>query len=286
MKELPKVSVITVVYNDVTNIEMCIRNTLLQTYRNLELIVVDGGSTDGTADVIKKYDLYIKWVSEEDRGLYDAMNKGVTLATGEWVLFRNCGDFFYDEYVIEKVFSNYEDKGESFIIGNERYFRHWGYKDVKPKILVQNYMKSMPVNHPATFIRRKVQYNNPFNLTYRNSADYDFFIRTFKQGATYKYFDDLFSIFDANEGATAEHFDRTLKENIQLLTVHGAPQEYIDDFCRHLEQIRIQYSRSKNPLYKRLRAFCSYFRQGWTLTLYDACISKIKQRNAIGEICR
>lgn len=283
---MPRISIITVVYNDVANIEMCIRNTLLQTYHNLELVVVDGGSTDGTVDVIKKYANYIKWISEKDRGLYDAMNKGVSIATGEWVLFRNCGDFFYDENVIKKVFNNYEDKGETFILGNERYFRHWGYKDVKPKILIQDYLKSMPVNHPATFIRRKVQLENPFNLKYRNSADYDFFIRTFKQGATYKYFDELFSIFDANEGTTANHFDRTLKENIDILTSYDAPQEYIDYFKSHLVRLEIQYKRSKNPLYKLLRSFCSYFRQGWKLTFYNACISSTKKCSTLGKFDR
>ena len=282
----PRVSIITVVYNDVAGIENCIRNTLLQTYQNLELIVVDGGSTDGTLDVIRKYEHYITWISEEDNGLYDAMNKGVKMASGEWVLFRNCGDFFYDEKVIEKVFDSYEDKGECFILGNERYFRHWGYKDMKPKILVQDYLKAMPVNHPATFIRREVQYDNPFNLIYRNSADFDFFIRMFKQGATYKYFDELFSIFDANEGATADHFDRTLKENIAILESYNAPQGYIDGLRSHLESLTVQYKRSRNVAYKKIRAFCSYFRQGWTLTTYNACIKEVEKLNKEGKIMR
>jgi glycosyltransferase involved in cell wall biosynthesis len=77
-----------------------------QTYPNVEYIIIDGGSTDGTLDIIKKYEDYIDyWVSEADKGIYDAMNKGVDLATGQWINFMNTGDRFYDENSIEEVFS-------------------------------------------------------------------------------------------------------------------------------------------------------------------------------------
>ena len=110
------VSVITVVYNDVSHIEKTISNVLKQTYPFLEYIVVDGASTDGTLDVIKKYDGKLKYVSEPDKGIYDAMQKGAQLASGEWILFRNCGDFFFSPDAIEKVFNGYVDKGEDFIL--------------------------------------------------------------------------------------------------------------------------------------------------------------------------
>ncbi len=282
----PKVSIITVVYNDAPNIERCIRNTLLQTYRNIELVVVDGGSTDGTADIIKRYDKHIIWVSEKDNGLYDAMNKGTQMATGDWVLFRNCGDFFFNEYVVEKVFNNYEDHGESFILGNERYFRHWGFKDMKPCILRNSFYQCMPVCHPATFVRRTLQLENPFNINYRNSADYDFFIKTFEKGATYKYYDMLFSIFDANTGTSTDHFDRSLKENIQILESYHSPKEYIEAFKNHLEKLTVQYKRNKNPLYRWARLVCSYYRQNWNLTWYDACIREVIMLDSTGIIKR
>ena len=284
--DTPKISIITVVYNDAKNIEKCIRNTLLQTYKNLELVVVDGGSTDGTVDIIKHYEKYVTWISEKDRGLYDAMNKGTKMATGEWVLFRNCGDFFFDENVVANVFDHFEDNGESFILGNERYYRHWGYKDMRPCILKQSYFQSMPVCHPATFVRRSIQLKYPFNIQYRNSADYDFFIKTFMNGATYIYYDKLFSIFDANVGASTDHYDRSLKENIQILESYNAPKPYIDSFKKHLEKLSIQYERSKNPIYKKIRYICSYFRQHWTLTLYDACIDNVNKLDAANAINR
>lgn len=99
-----KVSIITVVYNDVRNIKYTIDNSLKQTYKNLEIIVVDGASTDGTTDVIKKYNDNILWISEKDTGIYDAMNKGAKLATGDWLLFHNCGDYFLSANAISSVF--------------------------------------------------------------------------------------------------------------------------------------------------------------------------------------
>lgn len=93
MKSNVKVSVITVVYNDVKNIEKTIKNVLKQTYTNLEYVVVDGASKDGTLDIIKRYEGKLRWISEPDKGIYDAMQKGANSATGEWIIFRNCGDF-------------------------------------------------------------------------------------------------------------------------------------------------------------------------------------------------
>lgn len=102
-----KISVITVVYNDVDNIERTITNVLKQTYPNLEYIVVDGNSTDGSVNIIKKYSNQLAyWCSEKDKGIYDAMNKGVQHCTGEWIIFRNCGDYFRTPTAIEDVFLN------------------------------------------------------------------------------------------------------------------------------------------------------------------------------------
>ena len=103
----PLVSVVTVVFNGAQHLEETIRSIINQSYDNIEYIIIDGGSTDGTLDIIKQYDHTIAyWVSEPDSGIYDAMNKGVSLACGDWINFMNAGDIFSDETTVQHVFSD------------------------------------------------------------------------------------------------------------------------------------------------------------------------------------
>lgn len=106
MTNYPKVSIITVVYNGIEFLEETIKSVITQTYPNIEYIIVDGGSKDGTLEIIKKYESHIsKWISESDKGIYDAMNKGIDLATGDWQNFLNAGDSFVDNNILEKIFT-------------------------------------------------------------------------------------------------------------------------------------------------------------------------------------
>lgn len=99
-----KISVITVCYNAVETIEKTILSVINQTYQNVEYIIVDGASSDGTIEIIKKYENQIaKWISEPDMGIYDAMNKGVKMATGDWLFFINSDDLFYNDHVLCRV---------------------------------------------------------------------------------------------------------------------------------------------------------------------------------------
>ena len=237
----PKVSIITVVYNDAEHIEKTIQNVLKQTYSNMEYVVIDGASTDGTFEIIKKYEGKLRYISESDKGIYDAMQKGAELATGEWILFRNCGDFFAEPTAIEDLFSQYNvDKGEDFLLANSRYFKNFGYKDFKPAILERSFYEAMPVIHPSTFIRRTTQLHYPFHLKYRNSADYCFFIEALSNGATYRYFNMLIGLFDNESGASTDNYDRSLSENIQILSENGASKEQIKKVKKRLRIYKIK----------------------------------------------
>lgn len=114
-----KISVITVVYNDVKHIESTIKSYLSQTWANKEYIVIDGGSNDGTAEIIKQYsDKIAYWCSEKDEGIYDAMNKGISHATGDWINFLNCGDFYVDAYSLENSLKVEDIENTDIIYGN------------------------------------------------------------------------------------------------------------------------------------------------------------------------
>lgn len=265
-----RISIITVVFNDVKNIEKSIKNSLCQTYDDFEIIVVDGGSTDGTVEILKKFSERIKWVSEPDKGLYDAMNKGTRMATGEWVIFHNCGDYFLSKDSLSNFFYEYkEDRGEQFILGRTRDVEKYGYIDRIPNILTKSYYDAMPVCPPATLIRRLWMLKYPYDIKYRNSADYDFFVRSLKLGARYFYVDQPLVLFDCTEGTTAEHYDVTIKENIAHLTFSGAPDHSIAKWVKFLKHYkRIQWAYNNIPFMKFVidyRRIKKYKKEGWIL---------------------
>ena len=123
----PKVSVITICYNAINDIEKTILSVINQSYGNKEYIIIDGGSSDGTVDVIKKYESRIsKWVSEPDKGIYDAINKGIRKASGDWINCMNAGDTFYNNRVLENIFSTPIPNGISVLYSDHIYKKQDG----------------------------------------------------------------------------------------------------------------------------------------------------------------
>lgn len=174
----PKITVITVVFNAKDQIEDTIKSVINQTYPNIEYIVLDGGSTDGTVEIIKQYDGKITlWKSEPDKGIYDAMNKGIDLATGDWINFMNAGDYFYTPDVLEKVFDDgkvdadfvYGGHIDNFYIGEQVYT-----KQIPPPEVGSDFWKIYPY-HQSCFVRANSLKENPFNIddeTERDKADF------------------------------------------------------------------------------------------------------------------
>lgn len=181
-----RVSVITVVRNDVAHLEETILSALRQTYREVEYIIIDGGSTDGTVDIIEKYaDRLAYWVSEPDGGIYPAMNKGVAHATGDWINFMNSGDAFADDKVLEDIFGETEGSKDfasshfpiftpshHLIGGNTINFYADGHEEIHHAAAATVIPSLLPFSHQSSFIRRE---DCRFDVRYRYAADYALF---------------------------------------------------------------------------------------------------------------
>ena len=187
----PKITVITVVYNDKENLKYTIRSIKKQIYRNIEYIIIDGGSTDGTIDVIKDNEEYVTyWLSEPDRGIYDAMNKGVQKSSGDYINFMNAGDTYFETNVLLKTAEYLVDSadvvyGDHWVIGSRRSDGHTRAKEIS-KIKY-----GMPFCHQSTFYKREIFANTLYSLDYKISGDYDFNLRLFKLGCGFKRIKDL-----------------------------------------------------------------------------------------------
>ena len=197
---LPLVSIVTIVFNGIDILEKTILSVINQTYPNIEYIVVDGGSTDGTVDIIKKYKGKIStWISENDRGIYDAMNKGTALATGEWLGFMNAGDSYFSESTLEKIF--FQPVDADVIYGlTKRVFPDFEYiKQTKP---IETLWRGMRFCHQSMFVKTSLQKENKFPLNSLN-ADYEFIYKMYLQNKIFLYLPIVIANF-AEGGASTK----------------------------------------------------------------------------------
>ncbi|MFC5283762.1 glycosyltransferase family 2 protein [Pedobacter alpinus] len=180
----PLLSVITVVYNNVQHIERTILSVINQTYSEIEYIIIDGGSNDGTLAVVERYASKISVLkSEKDKGIYDAMNKGLALATGDYVLFMNSGDEIYSHDTVSEIFNKppFADiyYGETEMI-NEQLESQGQRRHKTPKNLnLSSFKYGMSVSHQAIYIKREIV--KPYNLNYQLSADIDWILAAIRK---------------------------------------------------------------------------------------------------------
>lgn len=185
-----KVSIVTATYNSEKTIEKCMNSVLAQTYSNIEYIVIDGLSIDKTLEKVKylseKHSNLIV-VSEKDNGIYDALNKGIGMATGDIVGFVHSDDFLANTDVINKIVDVFKKNKVDGVYGNLHYvalndtnkiIRNWVGKSFNMSMLRQGWMPA----HPTLYLKKDVYHNNGvFDLSYKIAADYDFILRIFKQ---------------------------------------------------------------------------------------------------------
>jgi glycosyltransferase involved in cell wall biosynthesis len=212
-----KITVITVVFNGQKYIEQTILSVINQSYANIEYIIIDGGSTDGTVDIIQKYSDHIHyWCSEPDKGVYDAMNKGIDHATGKWINFMNAGDYFYSPDSILQMFSTDDDIEKYAIIYGDAEFRLNRLSYIIEARENSESNEFMPFSHQASFVRSDIAKKTKFDLSYKIAADTAFSLRLIREGYQFKHFPVIVCSYDAQEGLSVKNEIRRSKELVTM----------------------------------------------------------------------
>lgn len=207
----PRISVVTVCFNSAETLESTILSVINQTYPDVEYIVIDGGSTDGTVDIIKKYAHRIAyWVSEPDNGIYDAMNKGVRAATGDYMNFMNAGDCFYDNRVIERCVP-YLKTDPDVAFGSVYGINPTGDNaEVKPHpFYKQTRKRKYPgICHQGTFVKSALQKQHGFDTRYSIAADFNLLSIIYRDGGKFFEMPHCIATYETTGFSTRDHRQR------------------------------------------------------------------------------
>ncbi|SDL31982.1 Glycosyltransferase involved in cell wall bisynthesis [Catalinimonas alkaloidigena] len=214
---LPKITIITIAYNAVDSIEATIQSVIEQKYPNYEYIIIDGGSTDGSTDIIRKYENNIDyWRSEPDEGIYDAMNKGIAKASGHWINFMNSGDTFCSSQVLESIpWGEYESY--AIIYGNSMYKGNNDHIRLPLPLKALEYGIMMG-NHQSMFFNKRIlQKQLTYDTKYKIYADYELVNRIYQtKRYGFKYIDTLVAVYEGN-GISTQRSARVRKEKYRLI---------------------------------------------------------------------
>lgn len=222
----PKFSVITVTYNAAAVLEDTIQSVILQTYHHVEYIIVDGASKDGTLAIVDRYrDRIARVVSEPDKGLYDAMNKGIELATGDYLCFLNAGDSFHEDDTLQQTVHTLSAQaelpdvlyGETELVDQEGHFIRMRRLSAPEVLTWRSFKQGMLVCHQAFFAKRSLV--EPYDLQYRFSADFDWCIRAMKKARTLH--NTHLTVIDyLEEGMTTQNRKASLRERFRIMVRH------------------------------------------------------------------
>ena len=219
----PKVSIITVTYNNKNNLEKTINSIKSLKYDNKEFIIIDGGSNDGSLELITDYpEVISKWVSEEDKGIYDAMNKGIKLSAGDYLWFMNAGDEIFDKNILNEIFKMKADAdlyyGDTELVDSEG--KSYGKRRLKrppEKLTWKKMINGMVVTHQSMIVNKSLSpyYNNE----YKYCADIDWTINILKRSNVIINTRKTFCKFQLG-GFSRKNTFASLKERFNILTKH------------------------------------------------------------------
>ncbi len=245
-----KLSIITVNLNNKDGLEKTIRSIISQTSKEFEWLVIDGGSTDGSKELIEENKNYITyWVSEPDKGIYDAMNKGIEKSSGDYLLFINSGDYLCSNNIVEKIVND-KNFGKYDIMTGHTFFSLNGrinYKQKSPKYVSVKYFIKTSLCHPSTIIRSShLKKNGGYNTKYKIISDFIFFYEELIiKNASYKSFNFVISVFDLS-GISSTNKSLNIKERDEFLH-KKIPPEIMHDYLKkdlgntRLERILYRY---------------------------------------------
>lgn len=257
-----RLSIITITYNNRDGLKKTIDSVADQTFRDFEWIVIDGGSTDGSRELIEQYASYFAyWVSEPDKGIYNAMNKGIDHAQGKYLLFLNSGDWLVNSTSLERSFSHEFDADVMY--GNCVF--HYANKESKcryPSQLTFEFLYRKSLAHCSSFIKREVLAKEHYNERYKIVSDLEFWVKLALAGGSFNHLEEFVSVFDTT-GISSTNRDLDKSERKQMLSQY-IPEMVAADYDR-LEEMQkllsddqvkavLQYGHKKKLYHKLITA--------------------------------
>ncbi|MCK4678322.1 MAG: glycosyltransferase [Bacteroidales bacterium] len=216
--DISTLSIITVVLNDAEAFENTFHNVRNQKFEGIQYIIIDGNSSDGTIELIKKYEEHIDyWSSEPDNGIYDAMNKGIARANGEWIMFLNAGDTFYNDHILTDIFS--EDLSDVDVIYGDSIADYGSFSICQKAGNLKDLWRGMRFNHQSVIVKTELLKRRPFNLKFSIGADFDFIYHQYLQKKKFKYFPLPISVFDVN-GISNKRPVKSFCQHVQIVRTH------------------------------------------------------------------
>lgn len=257
-------SIITINYNNIKGLQRTIDSVVAQTFRDFEWIVIDGGSTDGSKELIEKYaDHFSYWVSEPDKGIYNAMNKGIKVAKGEYLQFLNSGDWLCDETALDRCFSHHFSAdiayGNLYTAKEGKIIRDY----LQPRDLTLRMLITSTIMHSPTFIRKEIIVKELYDDSLRVVSDWKFFLRQALLNRTFEYIDEFVTVFDTT-GISATNLDlnnferkKVIREEVSSLIL--ADYKKMSELEARLNDGRVkkmfEYS-AKSVFYKKIITAC------------------------------
>ncbi len=260
---MSKISIVTINYNNFVGLKRTIESIIRQTYTDFEFIVIDGGSNDGSVELIKKHENVITyWCSEKDKGIYDAQNKGILKSTGEYLVFMNSGDTFYDKHVFDKFIKIQNSNDKGIIYGDVNTINGDVHTlEIQNEELAPYFWYKKTLNHQAAFVKREL-FNmfGLYNIEFRISSDFDFFLKVWlKKPNEYFYYNfTICNFYLDGLSQQKENFDTLIKER-EIIYVRLFSEKLHKQMKRQFRRTLPLKSRIFNYIYKR--PFLNFFFQ-------------------------